>query len=48
MRGQTTIDFLLTYGWAFLITIALIAGIAALDPLATHQMQTHGATRTDR
>lgn len=33
-HGQAAVEFLLTYGWAFLIIIAIIAGIIALDPLS--------------
>jgi hypothetical protein len=32
-RAQSTLEFLLTYGWAFLMIIAVIAGIVTLDPL---------------
>jgi hypothetical protein len=28
-RGQAALEFLMTYGWAFLVMIAVIAGIVA-------------------
>lgn len=31
--GQAALEFLMTYGWAFLVMIAVVAGIAAFDPL---------------
>jgi hypothetical protein len=36
-RGQAALEFLMTYGWAFLVMIAVIAGIVALDPLGAAQ-----------
>ena len=38
-RGQAALEFLMTYGWAFLVMIAVIAGIVALDPLSMAQNQ---------
>ena len=40
-RGQAALEFLMTYGWAFLVMIAVIAAIVALDPMgmATSQQQ---------
>lgn len=31
--GQAAVEFLLTYGWAFLVMAAVIAGLVSLDPL---------------
>lgn len=33
MRSQAAVEFLLTYGWAFLVMAAVIGGFVALDPL---------------
>lgn len=33
-RGQAALEFLLTYGWAFMIMIAVIAGFVMFDPLS--------------
>jgi len=33
VKGQGSVEFLMTYGWAFLVMIAVIAGIITLDPL---------------
>lgn len=33
VRGQAAVEFLMTYGWAFIVMIGVIAGIVALDPL---------------
>lgn len=38
-KGQAALEFLMTYGWAFLVMIAVIAGIVALDPLSMAQNQ---------
>lgn len=38
----TFLEFLMTYGWAFLLVIAVIAGIAALNPLGTSQQGSDG------
>ena len=32
-KGQAATEFLATYGWAFLVMIAVIAGIVSIDPL---------------
>ena len=34
-KGQAAVEFLMTYGWAFLVIIALIAAGVALDPLGS-------------
>jgi archaellum component FlaG (FlaF/FlaG flagellin family) len=34
-RGQAAVEFLTTYGWAFMLMIAVIAGIVYLDPLGS-------------
>ena len=32
-RGQAAIEFLMTYGWAFLVMLGMIAAFNTLDPL---------------
>lgn len=41
VKAQGALEFLVTYGWAFLVIIAIIAGFAALDPLDTAAVETH-------
>ena len=32
-RGQAAVEFLMTYGWAFIVMIGVIAAVVALDPI---------------
>jgi hypothetical protein len=41
-KKAQAIEFLKVYGWAFLLMIAVIAGIAALDPLGASQQGEQG------
>ena len=47
-KGQAAIEFLMTYGWAFLVIIALLAAITQLDVLGVAQnQQPEGCTSTN-
>ena len=47
-KGQAAIEFLTTYGWAFLVIIALLAAITQLDVLgAAQNQQPEGCTSTN-
>ena len=46
--GQAAVEFLMTYGWAFLVIIALLAAITQLDVLgAAQNQQPEGCTSTN-
>ena len=43
-RGQAAVEFLTTYGWGFLLLIAVIAAFTAFDPLSLEQEPTRCST----